>query len=327
MASDKAKLLGVAGKLYLLILPLLCLLGGAALVAGCGKKEAKPLPVPEVTTAQPVKQPVTDYLEFTGNAQGSATVQLQARISGFLTKVNFRDGDLVKEGDLLFEIEPEPYAAGVKLAEAAVAAAQAELQRATLEYNRQLELVKKNAVALSEVEKWRAQRDAMQASLDKSRAQLDKAKIEFSYTQVKAPFDGRVDRRLKDPGNLVGVGEATPLTTIYRTNPIYVYFSINEKDLVKVRKPREDNTPNRLVFAAIEGEEGFPHEGQIDFGATALDTSTGTLLLRAVMENQHFGMMPKILPAPRGAARPGPLHRHGPERAFCAHGRRGGRGR
>jgi RND family efflux transporter MFP subunit len=297
MVSNEAKLRGVTNSLSILVQPTLFLLVGAAFLSGCGDKASTPLPIPEVTTALPVKQPVTDYLEFTGNAQGSAVVDLKARVSGFLTKVNFQDGDLVKEGDLLFEIEPEPYAAGVKLAQAQVGSAQAELQRATLEYNRQLELIKKNAVSVSEVEKWKAQRDAMQASLEKSQAQLEQAQIEYGYTQIKAPFDGRVDRRLKDTGNLVGAGEATLLTTIYRTNPIYVYFSINEKDLVKVRRPKTKNSVEKqVIYAEIEGEEGFPHKGRVDFGATAVDTSTGTLLLRAVLENPRFGMMPKILP-------------------------------
>ncbi|HQH27569.1 MAG TPA: efflux RND transporter periplasmic adaptor subunit [Oligoflexia bacterium] len=265
--------------------------------AGCGSDSApKSLPVPEVTVEKPAQRPVTDYLEFTGNAEASDKVELRARVSGFLTKVNFRDGDLVKEGDLLFEIEPEPYAARLKLAESQIAGAQAELQRAVLEYNRQAELVKQKAVAVSEVEKWKAQRDAAQAKLNSVQAEVDLARIQFGYTEIRAPFDGRVDRSLKDPGNLVGVGEATLLSTIYRMDPIYAYFSINEKDFVKVRRPPETADTPVKVFLGGEGEEGYPHEGEIDFGSTALDESTGTMLLRGVFTNPPFGKRHKMVP-------------------------------
>ena len=275
----------------------LACLSAVVLLAACGGKEApKTVPVPEVTVVQPSIEAVTDYLEFTGNAQASDMVELRARVSGFLTKVSFRDGEIVKAGDLLFEIEPEPYAAKLKLAEAQVIAAQAELQRANLEYNRQSELVKQKAVAVSEVEKWKAGRDAAQAKLDEARAQLELAKIQLGYTQIRAPFDGRIDRALKDPGNLVGVNEATLLSTIYRMNPIYAYFSINEKDFVKVRRPPEEGSKPIEVSLASEGEQGYPHVGSIDFGSSALDESTGTLLLRGVFDNPPFGVMPTILP-------------------------------
>jgi RND family efflux transporter MFP subunit len=277
---------------------LFCFVAAAAICAiGCGKEGPKAMPVPEVTVVQPAKQPVTDFLEFTGNAQASDTVQLQARVSGFLTKVNFKDGDWVKQGDLLFEIEPELYAARLALAEAAVVSAQAELLRATIEYNRQADLAKQKAVAVSEVDKWRAQRDSAQAKLDQAKSEVEIGRINLSYTQVRAPFDGRLDRKLKDAGNLVGAGEPTLLTTIYHMNPIYAYFSINEKDFVKVRAPRKDGDPAQaVVFAGTEGEDGYPHQGVIDFGSSSLDPNTGTLLLRGVFDNPAFAEMPKILP-------------------------------
>lgn len=260
-----------------------------------GDNSSKNTFLPEVTVEKPSKRAVTDYLDFTGNAEASDVVELRARVSGVLTKVNFVDGALVKEGDLLFEIEPEPYAARLRLAESEVVGAQAEAQRSVLEYNRQAELVKKNAAAVSEMEKWKAQRDAAQAKLTQVQANVDLAKINFGYTQIRAPFDGRVDRTLKDPGNLVGTGEATLLTRIYRMNPIYAYFSINEKDFVKVRRPDLGNTSLKVVMAT-EGEEGFPHQGVIDFASSALDENTGTMLLRGIFDNPHFGQLPKVLP-------------------------------
>ncbi len=262
-----------------------------------GKGEQKSLPVPEVSTVKPTVQTVTEYLDFTGNTQATSAVQLEARIPGFLTKVNFKDGDWVKEGDILFEIEPDSYAAKLQLAEAAVAASQAELLRASSEYNRQLDLVKQKAVAVADVEKWKAQRDGAQAAVSQAEASLALAKIQYSYTQVRAPFDGRVDRRLKDPGNLVGVSGPTLLTTIYNMEPIYAYFSINEKDLVRVRRTEQQVGEKIPVAGAIEGESGYPHQGYIDFGSTSLDAGTGTMLLRGVFENPRTALvLPKILP-------------------------------
>ena len=279
------------------ISPVLTLAFGLFLaLPACGGKEApQAAPLPEVTVSQPLIEPVTDYLDFTGNAEASETVNLQARVSGFLTKVAFKDGDMVKQGSLLFEIEPEPYAEKAALAEAAVKAAEAELLRATLEYNRQADLVKQKAVAVAEVEKARALRDTAQARVEQAKSELAISKIQLSYTTILAPFDGRLDRRLKDPGNLVGSGEATLLTTIRKMDPIYAYFSINEKDLVRVRRPIKPGE-QREIFAGIEGEDGYPHRGVIDFGSTSLDTSTGTLLLRGVFQNEPLGLMPKILP-------------------------------
>ncbi len=278
-------------------LPLRVLMVSMALwlIAGCGKSDNKYVPPPpaEVTVSQPVKKAVTDYLDLTGNTQSIEQVALVGRVEGYLTSINFKDGDIVKKGDLLFVIEPPPYEAKVKQAEANVAMAQATLVRSTLEYNRQQQLIKQNATAQSTVEQWQAQRDADDATVQQNKANLDLARINLSYTQVRAPFPGRIDRHLVDVGNLVGSGQATQLAMIYRLDPIYAYFSINERDLVRIMerererskdKPgkKDEDTP---VYLAIEGEEGYPHEGRFDFAATSLDPSTGTLLMRGIFSN------------------------------------------
>ena len=290
-------------------LPLRVLMVSMALwlIAGCGKSENKYVPPPpaEVTVSQPVKKAVTDYLDLTGNTQSIEQVALVGRVEGYLTSINFKDGDIVKKGDLLFVIEPPPYEAKVKQAEANVAMAQATLVRSTLEYNRQQQLIKQNATAQSTVEQWQAQRDADDATVQQNKANLDLARINLSYTQVRAPFPGRIDRHLVDVGNLVGSGQATQLAMIYRLDPIYAYFSINERDLVRIMerererskdKPgkKDEDTP---VYLAIEGEEGYPHEGRFDFAATSLDPSTGTLLMRGIFSNPVTpGRAPAILP-------------------------------
>ena len=276
----------------------------AMLVCGCGGgPKAAPPPPPRVVVSVPEQRTVTEYVYLTGNAQAVESVDLQARVSGYLRAVNFKDGDFVKKGDLLFVIEPEPYEARVRLAEAGVAAAQAALVRARLEYDRQAELVKKNATSQAEVEKWQAGRDASQADLDKAKANLDVARIDLGYTQITAPFDGRMDKRLRDPGALVGVGTPTMLSTIRRVDPIYAYFNANEKDLVQVRRrqlERGDTATYKdrpmQVFLEIEGEQGYPHEGTIDFASSSLDTGTGTLELRGAFANPVTGKTPQIIP-------------------------------
>jgi membrane fusion protein, multidrug efflux system len=284
-------LAGLAGALSIL-----------ACLSGCKKEENKYIapPPPKVTVTLPLVQPLTEYLELTGNTQAIETVQLKARVKGFLTQIGFKDGDVVKKDATLFVIEPPPYEAKVKLAEANVASAKARLLRASQEYRRQEQLIKQSATSQSEVEKWQAEQDAAQASLDEARANLDIAKINLGYTVIKAPFLGRVDRHLVDLGNLVGSGEATLLSTIYRLDPIYAYFNINEKDLVRaMEKDKEDGKRDLApfpVYLAIEGEEGYPHKGKLDFAATAVDTSTGTLLLRGIFDNPLQGGIPKMLP-------------------------------
>ena len=269
---------------------------------GCHKGQP-PKQFPAVTVSHPEERSVTEYLYFTGNAEAGATVELRARVSGFLESAYFKDGGLVNEGDLLFQIEAEPFEAKLKLAEAQIAASQAEAARAEQEYSRQIELVKKNATSQAEVEKWRAARDAAQARLDQAKASADLARIELSYTKIAAPFKGRMDRRLKDPGSLVGAAEATLLSTIRSIDPIYAYFQINERDLQRLRQKKMGQgeqlvESNQRITAelGLPSEDDYSQTGELDFAATAVDPGTGSLLLRASFPNRLQGVLPWILP-------------------------------
>jgi len=261
--------------------------------AGCDQKENKFVPPPalQVTVSPPEQRSVTDYLDLTGNTQAVDRVHLVARVDGFLTSIHFKDGDYVKKGDLLFLIEQEVYKAKLQQAEGKLAEGQAQLLRASQEYDRQVSLLKQNATAKSEVEKWKAERDAAEANIVEVRGNLELARINLGYTRVTAPFDGRMDRHLVSPGNLVGSGEPTRLATITRMDPIYVYFTLNERDrALVVQSTREKGPPNYKettvpVFAGIEGEDGYPRAGQLDFVSTGVDADTGTILLRAVFSN------------------------------------------
>lgn len=290
---------GLFGSRFLLR-TLLCVL--VFLAAGCDRKENKyvPPPPPEVTVGRPQQRPVTDYLLVTGNTQAAETADLRARVEGFLASVHFNDGDVVKKGDLLFVIEPRPYEAKVRLSKANVAASEAKLLRANQEHERQLRLLRENATAGSEVERWKAERDAAIANLDETRANAELAELNLAYTRILAPFDGRIDRRLKDPGNLVGAGEKTLLATLSRMSPIYAYFTLSERDLFRINGRKEGRKPGLTykapIFLGTEGEDGYPIEGQLDFSATSLDPGTGTLLIRAVFDNPVSGKVPRLLP-------------------------------
>ncbi|MFZ0052392.1 MAG: efflux RND transporter periplasmic adaptor subunit, partial [Desulfobaccales bacterium] len=211
------------------------------LVLACGDRNTyAPPPPPKVTVSQPLKKQVTDYLEFTGNAVALNTVQLRARVEGFLEKVLFQDGDLVKKGQLLFLIQQEQYQAQLQQAEASVLSEKAQLEHAQTEFARYSGLVKQDAAAQTDVDRWHYERDSRQAAVKAAEAQVILAKLNLSYTQITAPFNGRMGRHLKDPGTLVGAGENTLLAEINQIDPIYVYFNINEQDLLKIRgkKPK-----------------------------------------------------------------------------------------
>ncbi|NLF26010.1 MAG: efflux RND transporter periplasmic adaptor subunit [Deltaproteobacteria bacterium] len=276
---------------------------GAFLVLGCqGSTPSSPKP-PEVGVVQPDTRTVKTYATLTGNLTATQTVTLKARVRGFLRSINFTDGAFVKQGDLLFVIEPETYQAQLSAAEAEVAGAQVTLAHAQRELDRVLELVKKKAVSQSDVDEWQAQRDSAAALVAKAKASADMARINLEYTQVTAPFDGRMDKHLQDVGALVGEGQAIDLAVLTRLDPIWAHANINEKDLIKIkarmRRNHESGYHGKTVplFLAIEGEEGFPHEGSLDFVATAVNANTGTILVRGIFDNPAVeGRMPMLVP-------------------------------
>jgi membrane fusion protein, multidrug efflux system len=275
------------------------LIGLLTLLWGCGEDNTYVAPPPpSVSVSQPVRQTVTDLIEVSGNTQASNSVNLVARVEGYLRSVDFADGSFVKKGDLLFVIEPEPYEAQVQLQEATVAQQQATLAQASEEYARQQRLIQQNATSQAQVENWRAQQGTAQAAVDEANANLEIAKINLGYTRVVAPFDGRMGRHLVDPGNLVGAGSPTQLATIEQLAPIYVYFNVDESDVLRVRagmraagRTLADMGPV-MLGVGLQNETGYPHEASLDFIDSDIDQSTGTLQVRGSIANKDYVFLP-----------------------------------
>jgi len=271
-------------------------------IDACGRSNSyQAPPPPSVTVSHPHTMPVADYLDTTGSVAAFQAVDLMARVEGYLRSYNFQDGSRVKKNQLLFVIEPEPY-------QAKLDGEVASLENAQAEYDRQLRMIKNNATSQANVEKWRSQRDQAAASV-----QL--AKINLGYTRVMAPFDGRIDRHLVDPGNLVGTaGSATKLASIEQIDPVYVYFSVNERDLLRIRavamkngKMAQGKVPQVPVELGLQTENGYPHQGTLDFAGNGVDTGSGTLQLRAIVPNPQLLFLPGLFARVRvqlGAATP-----------------------
>lgn len=281
-----------------IVLAILCLI--YLVVHHFTKAKVADLPAPVVIIKKPTVMQVMDYVNQTGNTVAFNSVNLVARVEGYLDAVKFVDGTFVKKGDALFVIEQDPYIEKLNEAEAQIAATKAAFLYAKIEHARQQKMYKENATSLNNVEKWLAKRDEAQAEVDKAVANAKVAATNYSYTHIMAPFDGRIGRHLVDPGNLVGNGEATQLATIEQIDPIYVYFNLNELDLIKLRKAAHEAgvKPTDIyqipVYVAMQNETGFPHEGKLNFVNTGLNASTGTMEFRALLSNKNYTLLPGL---------------------------------
>jgi RND family efflux transporter MFP subunit len=285
----------------------------AVALAACGQNNryAAP-PPPKVTVATPVEQQVSRYFETTGNAAAINTVDLVARVQGFVQAISYADGDFVKKGTSLFTIEPEPYKLKVESAKAAVTSAQATLKQNEAEYQRQADLVVKQFASQANYDKALAARDTSQADLQSATANEQQAEINLGYTDVIAPFDGVVSARQVSIGQLVGATSATVLSTIVQLDPIYVNFTASERDVQQFRASlaRAGRTAADLLGIPVEiglqTESGYPHQGKLDYIAPTVDPSTGTLAARAILENADRILLPGYFVRVRIPSQPEP---------------------
>src|SRR5580700_6146021 len=289
------------------------ILAAATMLAACGQNNqyAAP-PPPKVTVAAPIEQTIPPYFEATGNTAAVNSIDLVARVQGFVQAISYKDGDYVKKGTSLFTIEPEPYKLKVDAAKAAVTSAQATLTQTQAEYDRQAALVAKQVSTQANYDKALAQRDSSQADLQSAQANERQAEINLSYTDVTAPFDGVVTARQVSIGQLVGASSPTTLATIVQVDPIWVNFNVSERDVLQVRanlaKRGETMTTilGRPAEVGLQTESGYPHVGKLDYVAPNVDPSTGTLAARITLENSNRVLLPGYFARIRIAGQPQP---------------------
>ena len=271
-------------------------------LAACDQKNAYVAPPPpKVTVAAPVEKAVTLYLEATGNTAAVNTTNLVARVPGFLETVNYKDGDLVKKGTVLFTIEPASYDLKLKQAQAAETSAQATVKQTQAEYDRQNELVTKGSASKSALDNATANRDTAQANLQQAQINTKLAALNMDYSSVKAPFDGVVTARKLSVGEYVGANSApTVLATIVQLDPVYANFAINEKDVLRIRAEirQKGLTPDDLkkvpAEIGLQTEQGYPHKGTLDYASPNVDATTGTLTARAIFDNPARVLLPGL---------------------------------
>jgi RND family efflux transporter MFP subunit len=282
-------------------------------LAACGQDNRYAAPPPQkVEVAPPLEQSVSEYFESTGNMAAINTVDLVARVQGFVQAISYADGDYVKKGTSLFTIEPEPYKLKVDAAKAAVTSAQATLKQAESDYARQADLVQRQVSAVATYDKALAARDSAQADLQSAQSNERQAEINLGYTNVTAPFDGVVSARQVSIGQLVGANSATVLSTIVQLNPIYVNFTASERDVLQVRDflARAGRTTADLMGTTVEiglqTESGYQHKGKLDYIAPTVDPSTGTLAARAILDNADRTLLPGYFVRVRIPSAPAP---------------------
>jgi RND family efflux transporter MFP subunit len=269
------------------------------LLAGCKRQNAyHPPPPPEVGVASPVARPIMPYIYSTGTTAAFNSVAMLARVEGFVFSIDYRDGTEVKTGTTLFTIEPTPFRAKLEQAQANLAAAQAQLAQAEAEFKRQASLARTNVASQSTLDQARALFQSDQANVSNQRAGVTLAAINLGYTSVVAPFDGVVTAHLVSVGDLVGVSGPTTLATIVQLAPIYVNFSLPEQEVQRIRAALRKQGLTAADLGKIPAdfelgsETGYPHHGVLDYAAPLVDSATGTLAVRAVVENKDRALLP-----------------------------------
>jgi len=272
-----------------------------AVVGYAGVKLATPaptaaaMPTPAVTVANPLVRDVNEWDDYIGRFAPSRTVEIRPRINGEVISVNFRDGDIVRKGQLLFTIDARPFAAQLSEAKANVASAASALALARSDLGRATRLVDDDAVSAGEVDSLRAKVQAASAALAAAQARVRARALDVEFTQVRAPISGRISDRKVDPGNQVAGGEGTDgtvLTTINALDPIYFNFDGSEALYLKAQRARQPGQPAAPVEIQLQDEGEHRWKGRLDFTDNALDQRSGTIRGRAVLDNPKYFLTP-----------------------------------
>ncbi|MBI2824448.1 MAG: efflux RND transporter periplasmic adaptor subunit [Planctomycetia bacterium] len=264
------------------------------LAAGCRHSalDQGEAPPPVVTVSQPVKRDVTDYIDYTGRTDSVNTVDVRARVTGYLVKMPFKEGSEVKKNDLLFEVDPRPYKAQLDQAEGQLELAKARLKLAKADNARAKVIAQTpGAISKQDLDKYEAAEEEAMAEVAAATANLETYKLNLDFCEVISPIDGLVSRYFFTLGNLVNQDQ-TLLTTVVSLDPMYAYFDVDERTLLRVRnainagklKPVRD-TEEIAVLMGLQGEEGYPHQGVVNFVNNKVDPFTGTITLRGVFAN------------------------------------------
>jgi RND family efflux transporter MFP subunit len=259
------------------------------------KAQVKPPAPPEVMVAVPLEKRITDYMIFTGQTAEYESVEVRARVEGWLEKTFFDAGAKISEGDLLFKIDPKPFQALVDQRKAELAAKRADMNLAATNLKRSEQLLDKASISQLQYDESKAKALVAKAQLQIAEANLQQAELKLSYTDVTSPINGRANRAYVDDGNLVGAGEKTTLTEVVNNEKIYFYFDLSERDYLKLRRMFPNRDPDDRKDAVQVGvqladEKDYPHVGKIDFAEPKLDPGTGALQARALFENKD-GLM------------------------------------
>jgi RND family efflux transporter MFP subunit len=276
---------------------------------GCGHEPpgVASLPPPAVSVAPPLEREVIDYDEYTGRMAAVEEVEVRARVRGYLIKVNFTEGTEVRQGEVLFEIDPRPFQADLDAAKGQVAQWEAKLTRAEADVVRNERLLPKGAASQKDLDTAISDRGEARAAIQSARAAVERAALDLEFTKVTAPISGRVSRALVTKGNLVnaGGGDATLLTTIVALDPIYVYFDVDERALLQYQQAARERAGGNNQAAGVReakipvnlglaNEAGFPYTGVIDFADNQLDSQTGTIRVRGVFANANRTFTPGL---------------------------------
>lgn len=252
--------------------------------------------LPAVVAAAAAPDAVAERVEFAGRTEASTIVEIRGRVSGHLEQVLFAEGDAVKKGQLLFQLDDRSYRAEVEKAQAELAGAEARMRLAEAEHRRATKLLDARAVSREEVDKLTAALEVERAGVLAARAAVEHAKLNLDYTRIVSPIDGRTGRALA-AGNLVraGVDGGDVLTMISVLDPLHVHFRVDERTLLRLHRllrERKEKGDRMTVSLGLAGEEGFPRQAVVDFTDNQVDPQTGTILVRAVLPNPKGEVLP-----------------------------------